>query len=132
MISYSKILPLLIIVAILAFSVRLTEVITGISNLSASAYAETKTEEEHEAEPAKNEEEPAMAEDEHEEVGGEGEEQEGTVEQVDDAEVPEWRDASDSNLDVASIKLEMFEDLSERRDRLEEAEQQLRVSRSSA
>ena len=48
MIQNIKILPLLIFVAILAFSVRLSEVVTGVSELSGAAYAETKAEEKHE------------------------------------------------------------------------------------
>ena len=127
MISYSKILPLLIIVAILSFSVRLTEVITGFSDLSASAYAKEASQEEKHADESEkkagqedNGNKNAEAKDDHEGEDKKPEEKEGDVEHVEgkEAEAPEWRDASDSNLDVASIKLEMFEDLSERRNHL--------------
>jgi len=116
MISYSKILPLLIIIAILSFSVRLTEVITGLSDLSSSAYAKDATEDDAHAAKSKDEEK-------HEET------KEEVVEHVEgsEAKVPEWQDASDSNLDVEGIKLEMFEDLSERRVRLEKSEKAMHV-----
>ena len=122
MISYSKILPLLIIVAMLAFSVRLTEVITGISNISSSAYAKDAQDKDANEDKTKDE-------DKHAEDEGDQEAKEDGVEHVEgeQADAPEWRDASDSNLDVASIKLEMFEDLSARRTRLEKMEQAQQV-----
>ncbi len=122
MISYSKILPLLIIVAMLSFSVRLTEVITGISDLSSSAYAKAaKDEDTHEAKAEKTDDD-AKVEDKHKA-------KESGVEHVEgeDAAAPEWRDANDSNLDIAGIKLEMFKDLSERRVRLDKVEKAQQV-----
>ncbi len=112
MISYSKILPLLIIVAMISFSVRLTEVITGMSNLSASAYAKDAAQEQEPVAEAQKSNENSAA---PEQIEGE------------DAQSPKWRDASDSNLDVEGIKLEMFEDLSNRRDRLEKLEKALQI-----
>ena len=44
MVRFTKILPLLIIVSILSFSVRLSDVVVGVSNLSATAYAKAEEE----------------------------------------------------------------------------------------
>ena len=82
-----KILPLLIIVAMLAFSVRLVEVVSGVRDISGGAFAaaeqanaddaamppqetlamtdapdEVEAESEHESEPAAEEEAPAAQE----------------------------------------------------------------------
>lgn len=148
MISYSRILPLLIIVAVLAFSVRLTEVVTGISNLSSSAYAkaaeekeEHKTESENPEDKAKhNKKDKEHAEPEKAKEEGKKEENKKEDKKPDDkksddvehvegkeAQTPQWRDASDSNLDIDGIKLEMFQDLSERRNRLDQQEEALQV-----
>lgn len=120
MIGPLRILPLLIIVAMLAFSVRLTEVVTGISNLSASAYAEEKTD-------APNE--PAHPGDTlqgHGDADGEGQSPVQVVDE-DEAQAPKWRDATDADIDVTGVKMEMFEDLSERRKELKEQEKKLQV-----
>ncbi len=112
--SVSRILPLVIIIAVLAFSVRLTEVVTGISNLSATAYAETKSEDDGHA-------------------SGDVPEAKGHMDtapvEVSDKDVaqPKWQDANDSNLDVTSVKMEMFEDLSKRRQELDKLEKDLQV-----
>jgi flagellar motility protein MotE (MotC chaperone) len=122
MISYSKILPLLIIVSMLSFSIRLTEVVTGVSNLSDVAYAK-----------AADDDKAHAKEEEHEEPMAKGHMQSDKkkkgvdVVEGDDAKAPKWRDASDSDLDVTSIKLEMFEDLSKRRAELEKMEEDVRM-----
>ncbi|MGH1403514.1 MAG: MotE family protein [Alphaproteobacteria bacterium] len=105
-----RVLPLFVIVAFLAFSVRLSEVVVGISSISDRAYAaqeEEKTEEHHE-----------------EEMKGHGE-----VEAVDShaAKAPEWRDASDSDFDLSDVKMEMFEDLMSRRAQLDKMEKDFHV-----
>ena len=142
MMNYSRILPLLIIVAILSFSVRLTEVFTGVSNLSASAYAKADEEEKPDHEAKEKDAHKANGEKTHVADAPEVEQDDeiskdekgeplpdGDIEHVEGetAKVPKWQDASDSNLDVAEIKLEMFEDLSKRRDRLEEVKKALQV-----
>ena len=124
MISYSKILPLLIIVSILSFSIRLSEVMIGVSNLSDAAYAKSAEDEEqgHDEEDSK-----------HEQAMGKGHMQDDAKKNMvhsvdgDEAKAPKWRDASDSDLDVTSIKLEMFEDLSKRSAELEKIEEDLRM-----
>ncbi|MFP4097247.1 MAG: MotE family protein [Alphaproteobacteria bacterium] len=138
MISYSRILPLLIIVAILSFSVRLTEVITGLSDISASAYARADQQEKTESERSQQNGDNGTTAQEFaqadikpsQETHTQNENQETSkVTQVNGSEsmAPQWKDASDSNLDITGIKLEMFEDLSERRARLEEAERAMQV-----
>ncbi len=109
-----RVLPLLIIVAFLAFSVRLSEVVVGISNMSDHAYAKAEEEEAHE--------EDSMAH--KEEMKGHAE-----VESVDShaAEAPKWRDASDSDFDLSDVKIEMFEDLMARRTQLEKLEKDYHV-----
>lgn len=129
MISYSKIFPLLIIVSILSFSVRLSEVVTGFSNLSASAYAKSAEEEEHKDKADKKDTHDDTP---HEEAANKGHMEKDANSNVDvvegdEAKVPKWQDASDSDLDVTSIKLEMFEDLSKRRKQIEEAEKDINV-----
>ncbi len=132
MISYSKILPLLIIVSVLSFSIRLTEVITGVSNLSATAHAESPPKKEHGKDTKKHDglgvknksetkghiksEEKKHSSDDHHDID---------VVDGDKAKAPKWRDASDSDINVASIKLEMFEDLSRRRAQIEKSEKDL-------
>ena len=134
MISYPKIFPLLIIVSILSFSVRLTEVVTGVSNLSASAFAKS-AEEDHEKNSAKDTSEDKKEDnekEEHKEAAHKGHMDKDAKSNVDvvegdEANAPKWRDASDSDLDVTGIKLEMFEDLSRRREQIEKAEKDLDV-----
>ncbi|PCJ97530.1 MAG: flagellar protein FlbB [Zetaproteobacteria bacterium] len=111
-----KLLPLLLIVSVLSFSVRLTEVFTGISSLSGTAFAESKKDKSSDSMKKKQEE----AEGEHDEVEvveGDGK----------DTKAPKWRDASDSDFDVGHVKLELFEDLSKRRDDLDKYEKDLHM-----
>lgn len=121
-----KILPLLIIVAMLAFSVRLVEVVSGVRDMSGGAFAaaeqanaedaamppqeklamaDTPDEEEVEAEPAAEEEAAAVEEE--------------------TLDTSKWRDASDSDIDMSSVKMEMFKDMAERRKALDRREQTL-------
>lgn len=111
MIGSSRLLPLLIIVSFLSFSVRLGEVVTGVSNLSGAAYAEEKPEESAKKDNMDKDEKSDAVE----------------VVSKDDkkAEEPEWRDANDSSLDVSGVKLELFQDLSKRRQELNERENRL-------
>ncbi len=119
MLGPSRILPFLIIIAVLAFSVRLTEVVTGISNLSATAHAES---------PKKDKKNKESAEEMAANAKGHMS-KDSAVEVVDEKDVnaPKWRDANDSNFDVSNVKMEMFEDLSIRREQLEKNERDLQV-----
>lgn len=128
MFTYSKVFPLLIIVSVLTFSIKLTEVITGVSNMSSTAFAKSADDEEHAEKPAED----SGHDEEHAETASKGHMDKDAasnpdVVEGDKANAPKWRDASDSDLDVTSIKLEMFEDLSKRRKQLEKAEQDIKI-----
>lgn len=120
MLNSSRILPCLIIIAVLAFSVRLTEVVTGISNLSATAHAESSKDDNKQDKMSAE----AMASDAKGHMPNND-----AVQVVDEKDVnaPKWRDANDSNFDVSNVKMEMFEDLSLRREQLEKSERDLQV-----
>lgn len=160
--SRLKILPLLVFVAMLAFTVRLADVvITGVPGLSGSAFAEAAPSqdelkpptEEPAKEEAKAEEKSAEAkpdaEKTEEKTGGlvieddvndkkpaakteEGDKAKETAAKDDEKEsldkeagaVPlnDWKDAGDSDLAVDDVKIEMFADLSKRRDELDKRE----------
>lgn len=105
--SSFKLLPALIIISALSFSFRFAEVVTGISTLSNAAIA---------------------AEDEEkkdDEVSEEKESSKPEIEEADVEEEPKWRDANDSNFDVTGVKMELFEELTTRREGLDQKEQQL-------
>ncbi len=126
MISYSKLLPILIIVSVLSFSVRLTEVITGFSNLSSTAHARSDNKKDHD----KKDLSAKGGSKTHVKVDNKGKNKKGVHNSIDivdkdKVKAPKWRDASDSDLDVSSIKLEMFEDLSRRREQIEKSEKDL-------
>ncbi len=108
-----KLLPLLIMVAVLSLSVRLAEVVTGISNISSTAFAEVKDKPKDKVETAKPEVETKEKE----------------VELVDgkEAKAPKWKDASDADTDVSGIKFELFNDLAKRRDQLDKQEKDINV-----
>lgn len=107
-----KFFPLLIIVAFLAFSVRLTEVVTGFSSLSSStAYAAKESEDPQNKEAKDTRKEMA----DKEPVKG------------DDAKAPKWRDANDEVADINDVKLEIFNDLSKRRAEIEKTEKNMQV-----
>ncbi len=115
-----KLLPLLLIVAALSFSVRLTEVFTGVSNLSGAAFAESKKDKSDDPEMDKKHDKADKKKNDHDEG----------VEVVDDKKgkkAPKWRDASDSDFDVSHVKMELFEDLSKRRNDLDKYEKDLHM-----
>ncbi len=115
-----KLLPLLIMVAILSFSVRLTEVFTGISNISSTAFAEAK--------PApKNEPKKSPEAEVKEDIKPKDESKKEDVEIVDSkkAKSPKWKDASDADIGLAGVKFELFKDLSKRRDMLDAQEKDI-------
>lgn len=133
-----RILPLLILVAMLAFSVRLADVIIGVSSFSGEARAEdpAKTEEHKPAEamdagktdeaksaPEKpgglkfiEEEKPA------EEKSEKPKEEEKKMPEV---ESPEWRDASDTDFGYEQIRSDLEQDLGKRRAELDKREKEL-------
>ena len=120
-----KLLPLLIIVAFLSFSVRLTEMVTGLSNISGAAFAESAENQSKEDQDTHLDTKENVADDNDTESSEEKGDQISHDE--DETESPVWRDASDSDLGIADVKAELFKDLSERRDLLDKKEKKLQV-----
>lgn len=116
-----KLLPVLLIVSVLSFSVRLTEVFTGLSNLSGVAFAKSKDDASDDHQMDKTHDDADNKKDEHGD--------DVVVADADNthAKEPKWRDASDSDFDVSSVKMELFEDLSKRRDDLDKYEKNLHM-----
>lgn len=128
-----RILPLLIVVAMLAFSVRVVEVVSGVRDLTGSAVAAGA--EQASMPPAdelqSGEEKIAMSDTEPEA----GEDAEATAEEApaeENAALGEppavdnkWQDATDENYDVSGVKMEMFKDMAARREELDKRERAL-------
>jgi flagellar motility protein MotE (MotC chaperone) len=136
--SYIKILPLLVFVAMLAFSVRFAEVAMDISRLTGSAVAadaphaapekkeESAAEAKHEeAKPAEAAHEEAKPEGEHkdETAAKEGEAKPLTAEDKPPAEdTPDWVDADDSDTEFSTVRTELYDNLGKRREELDKRE----------
>lgn len=127
-----KLLPLLIVVAMLAFSVRLVDVATGSPSLEGIALAEAKKSEEKA--PAKHSKEKQSKEEatEAEKPEEKPKPVAGTpppikiTEKGDTAEPDEkWRDASDQDLEYKSVKDDIFKDMAARRKTLDKREKGL-------
>ncbi|MBU0800990.1 MAG: flagellar protein FlbB [Alphaproteobacteria bacterium] len=126
-----RILPLLVIVALLSLVVRVGEFATGVS--SGSAMAQEEVAEPVPPLPAKDEEKPQeLAVDAATEAA-----EEGTVAKAEEAapkteteadpakEGPEWRDASETDYEYSEVRAELFRDLSKRREEIEAKEKGL-------
>lgn len=109
---FTRILPIILIVFTLAFSVRLSDVVTGINGISSTAYAKSEDEKKSPADDHKDEDD---KDDGVEVVKG------------DEASAPDWRDASDSDIDISGVKEEMFRDMMARRQKLDQIEKKLRA-----
>ncbi len=127
-----KLLPLLIVVVILSFSVRFTELVTGISNISNTAFAEAKEKQQNKVDDGKNRKDTAKTDNNKEgrkayNSGGNSNGSEGDIQVVEGekSKAPLWRDAGDSDIDSTGIKLELFKDLSKRRDLLDQREKEI-------
>jgi flagellar motility protein MotE (MotC chaperone) len=132
--SYIKILPLLVFVAMLAFTVRFAEVAMDISRLTGSAiaadasHAEPAKKDEPavtEHEEAKPEEAKPAAEGEHkdETAAKEGEAKPLTAEDKPPAEdTPDWVDADDSDTEFSTVRTELYDNLGKRREELDKRE----------
>lgn len=112
MLSPSRFIPVVLIVVVLSFSVRLTDVVTGLSQMSATAVA--ASDEKDDAEQGDD-----IAATETDEIPA--------VEAEPTDPQPKWRDASDSDLDVSDVRMEIFKDLSDRRDIIREREREMQV-----
>ena len=124
-----KILPLLIFVAMLAFSVRMADVLTGVSQLGGSALAEDHKAAEEEKEPpaAAAEEAPATEEPVKEETQETAEKTDEKVETDKKEEVVpvEWRDPNDEDPAYMAVRQEIFDDLSKRREDMDKRDREL-------
>lgn len=121
-----KILPVLILVAMFAFSVRLVDFATGVSSLSGSAFAEEEAMMEEtmpdqsglEAASETSKEEPAdeMA----------MEDKALMDDALQETEAKEgWRDYSDDEFEYSTVTREVFEDMAARRKKLDRREKEL-------
>ncbi|MAE51472.1 MAG: flagellar protein FlbB [Micavibrio sp.] len=125
-----KILPLLILVAMLAFSVRLVEVVSGVRDLSGSAHAAAEKARSTDDASMPSQQKLAMADDAKEnDNSAEGQSKPELEEETDHADIDvdnsKWRDASDSDGGVSAVKMQMFTDMAERRKELDKREQAL-------
>lgn len=131
-----KILPLLIFVAMLAFSVRMADVLTGVSELGGAALAEDQKAEEapvaaEGAAPLAGTDEKAAVTEEtvESEAAPVKEESHETAEktEADKKEVVpvEWRDPNDEDPGYMAVRQEIFDDLSKRREDLDKRDREL-------
>jgi len=112
-----RILPLLIIVAMTAFSVRLVDFAMGVSSLSGSAMAEDVAKDEHdESMPDK-----AMLK----QADDAGDEMASEETMSDPDEMPNWRDAGEEEFEYSTITREVFDDLGDRRRGLDAREKEI-------
>ena len=123
-----KILPLLILVATLAFSVRLVEVVSGVRDMSGGAFAAAEETAVDAVMPSQ--EKLAMADAPEDEPDQEQQEEPAGDEAAapvneEALDTSKWRDASDSDIDISSVKMEMFKDMAARRKALDKREQEL-------
>ncbi len=134
-----KILPLLVVVAMLSFSVRLADFYSGMSSTSGSAMA-AKSKSKAKAKSGGDDgglehvdDDYAAAEDKTshgDEPGYEPAEEGEDHDKEDDNKMRDpdrWRDAADEDLSLTSIKIEMYEDLVARRKELDERSSQLQT-----
>ena len=137
-----RLLPLLVVVAGMAFVVRIGDAVIQTRDLTGAAYAQEKSDEKKEEAAAKEEpkkedaaaETPAEKIDEAktEEAKTEGApdkpaapgEKPGKVDLPSTA-APAWTDASDGDIDYSTLRKELYEDLLQRRQQLDEKEKVL-------
>ena len=132
-----KIIPLLVFVALLSFSVRLVDVVTGLSSLSGEAHAEVHEPEGHGEVPMPSQDELKLAAAENTEPpeGGlvfsdeEAEEKmaarDETMHDDTDVDLPEWRDPMTEDPAYDATRMELFDELARRRKELDGREKQL-------
>ncbi|MFK7838832.1 MAG: MotE family protein [Bdellovibrionales bacterium] len=134
--SNFRILPLLIVVAMLTFSVRIADFAMGVSSLSGQANAQvelagSKTIAEQIAARQDPEEggEKEMSKELEVAQAEEKESMEGSIKvtEVPNVDVPDvkWRDASDQEVDYSNVRIELFDDLTERRETLNKREKSI-------
>jgi flagellar motility protein MotE (MotC chaperone) len=123
-----KIMPLLVVVAALSFGVRFAEFTTGISSAPKSAQAQQMEEAPQEnIEVAQNNLDVPPPVPAAPVVSAEG--QTGDIDKpsMEGSEEIDWRDAADTDLEFSEVRMELFQDLVDRRKKLEERERELSV-----
>lgn len=116
---FTKIIPFILIVFMLAFSVRLTDVVTGINGISSTAYAaKSSDDDKKKADDKEHEDDKKETDKSHDDLD---------VVKGKEAEAPKWMDASDSDIDISGVKEEMFRDMMARREKIEKMEKSLRT-----
>lgn len=118
--SKIRILPILIFVAALSFGERFSSIIQNLRTPANTAYAETVEETPDPAELAA----PDIGD-----LQAESAEEGNETDTMDLGFTPpdqgEWADPLDSDFEFSSVQMELFEDLSERRETLEEKEKEI-------
>ncbi len=142
-----RIVPIMIMVAMLAFSVRLVDFASGMSNLSGAAQAQEEAEGAKAPDDSKlsqagvpaKPEEPAKEEEKKEEAAAaeakseekaeakEGDKAKETTDAKKDGPTIDWRDASDEEIETVQQKMEVFDDLTARREGLDKRENDLKT-----
>lgn len=143
-----RLLPLLVMVASLAFVVRIGDAVLQVRTLSGAAFAEEKAEKEtpppataaakEDNKPAKEEAPPKEEEPKKEAVAAKESlppaelaapevkplEKPGEIE-LPSASPPAWSDAADADIDYSNLRKELYQDLLQRRQQLDEKEKVL-------
>jgi flagellar motility protein MotE (MotC chaperone) len=133
-ISFVKIMPLLVFVAMLAFSVRVAEIVHGISHLGEAQAAAAKEEPQKDDGPPVSEIPDKAAEAEHPEEPkpaetAEAPKTEGEAHPLTESDKPpageelqEWHDADDSDTEFSNVRTELYDNLAKRREELDKRE----------
>ena len=124
-----KVMPLLVVVAALAFGVRFGEFVSGgpYSSGRAQAQSVTTAEEVAEVQDEAVEEQLGNIEIEPENAAGPGAVPQPVFEAQTGEETVDWKDSTDSDLEFSEVRMELFEDLSARRQDLQNRERELSV-----
>lgn len=136
-----KVLPLLILVCIMAFSMRIVDLADGLTAQTKPALAVEETDEDAVIDLGGNdgaEEAPSTEENStlfsfggSDNAGDQGEEHAAAEDEKEPGKDkparyrPKWVDATDSDLEFTDVKMEMFQNLTERRKTLDEREKEL-------
>ncbi|MCK5285234.1 MAG: MotE family protein [Alphaproteobacteria bacterium] len=113
-----RIIPLLVFVAMLSFSVRLVDVVTGVSSLSGSAYAESKKDsKDTNSDNAFNDGGFVFSND--EEVKEEVKEKIIPIDEDEPVDLQKWRDFTDEDPRYSSVRTELFNEMATRRKKLD-------------
>ncbi len=120
-----RILPVLILVAFMSFSIRLVDFATGLRTFNGSAHAEDKKDKSDVSMPSqdalKSGENKADTKPDAKGAAAKAEE----IDEKMDEKSGNWRDASEDEVEFSPITSEVFEDLAKRRKQLDAREQEM-------